>query len=210
MNPSRLTVYQNEIRACTRCHADGLLHVEPTGGVARPILAREPTAALGILIVGEAPNHADTYDPRKGYLTYEPGTDPTGTFMLELLVDVVGLAPTQIGDVLFTNAVACLPARRDGRHPVRARQRDHCRPWLARLIDDADARVVVSLGKKPLEALGRIEPHGLRVSDAGKAAPWYGRHLLPLYHPGRLGRISRPADLQRRDIASLRAFVPRG
>ena len=167
-----------------------------------------PTAGLGILVVGEAPNHADTYDPRKGYLTYEPGTDPTGTFMLELLVEVVGLAPARIADVLFANAVACLPARHDGAHPVRARQRDHCRPWLARLIDDADPRVVVSLGKKPLEALDAIERHHLRVSNAGTAVPWYRRHLLPLYHPSRLGRVSRPADLQRRDIAALRAFVP--
>lgn len=203
----RLALYQEEIRACTRCHADGLLHVDAIGGIARPVLARKPTAALGILVVGEAPNYDDTYDAKKQYLTYEPGTDPTGSFMFELLVATVGLTPAQVGDVLFTNAVACLPAERDGAHPVRARQRDQCRPWLARLIDDAAPRIVVSLGVKPLEALRAIEPHNLRVRDAGTAVPWYGRHLLPLYHPSRLGQVSRSADLQRKDIAALRAFV---
>ncbi len=106
----RLALYQEEIRACTRCHADGLLHVDAIGGIARPVLARAPTAALGILVVGEAPNYADTYDAKKQYLTYEPGTDPTGSFMFELLVDTVGLTPAQVGDVLFANAIACLPA----------------------------------------------------------------------------------------------------
>jgi hypothetical protein len=33
------------------------------------MLARSPTAALGVLVVGEAPNHADTYHPDKRYLT---------------------------------------------------------------------------------------------------------------------------------------------
>lgn len=102
-----------------------------------------------------------------------------------------------------TPSRACRPTA----HPVRARQRDHCRPWLARLIDDAAPRIVVSLGVKPLEALRAIEPHNLRVRDAGTAVPWYGRHLLPLYPPSRLGQVSRSADLQRRDIAALRAFI---
>ena len=67
------------------------------------MLARSLTAALGILVVGEAPNHADTYDPDKGYLTYDPDTDPTGKFMHSLLVDEAGLHDHEIADVLFTS-----------------------------------------------------------------------------------------------------------
>lgn len=33
--PHRLTVYQDEVRAGARRHADGLVHVDPAGSVAR-------------------------------------------------------------------------------------------------------------------------------------------------------------------------------
>ena len=44
---------------------------------------------------------------------------------------------------------------------------------------------VVSLGRVALDALGLIEPHGCVLArDVATAAPWYGRRLVPLYHPG--------------------------
>jgi hypothetical protein len=64
-------------------------------------------------VVGEAPNHADTFDPDKGYLTYDYNTDPTGRFMRTLLIEEAGLRAEEVDDVLFTNAVLCLPARRN-------------------------------------------------------------------------------------------------
>jgi hypothetical protein len=66
------------------------------------MLARTPTAALGVLVVGEAPNHADTFAPDKGYLTYDDDTDPTGRFMRTLLIEEAGLRAEEVGDVLFT------------------------------------------------------------------------------------------------------------
>jgi len=43
--------------------------------------------------------------------------------------------------------------------------------------------------------------------DTNLAAEFYV--LLPLYHSGLLGRSSRNADLQRRDIRPLREFLGR-
>lgn len=63
----RLRLYQEEASACTRCRAQGHLFVDPAQGSARPILARSPTGALGVLIVGEAPNYGDTFDRAKGH-----------------------------------------------------------------------------------------------------------------------------------------------
>ena len=86
----QLATFQADANACTRCHDhDGinLLFVDPAAGCARPILAYSPTAALGILVVGEAPNHADTFDDHKRYLTYDFDTDRTGRFMRALLID---------------------------------------------------------------------------------------------------------------------------
>jgi hypothetical protein len=109
------------------------LYVDTLEGCARPMLQRSPTAALGILVVGEAPNWDDTFHADNGHLTYDADTDPTGRFMRQLLTDEVRLTPVEIDDVLFTNAALCLPAERDGKHPVGKRQMDLCRPWLRAL-----------------------------------------------------------------------------
>lgn len=173
------------------------------------MLQPSPTGSLGILIVGEAPNWDATYDANKGYLTYDADTDPTGQFMRRLLVEEVGLSEPEIDDVLFTNGVLCLPTRKGERFPVSAKQTDLCKPWLVRLIEDAAVKVVVTMGGKPLEAVNRIERHGLTLKNAGALHPWFGRKLLPLYHAGLLGRISRPEAQQRRDIRVLRTFLGR-
>lgn len=130
--------------------------------------------------------------------------------MRQLLVEEVGLADEEINDVLFTNAVLCLPKLKGEKYPVSTKQLDLCQSWLVRLIHDADVKVVVTMGGMPLQALARIERHGLTLrTGVGKLHPWFGRQLLPLYHAGLLGRISRPAALQRADIRPLRAFLRR-
>ena len=68
----------------------------------------------------------------------------------------------------------------------------------------------MTMGATPLRALKRIERHELTLKDAGQLHPWFGRAVLPLYHAGRLGRVSRPEPLQRRDIRALREFLGRG
>lgn len=174
------------------------------------MLARSPTAALGVLVIGEAPNHADTFDPDKRYLTYDYDTDPTGRFMRALLIDEAGLRDDEIGDILFTNAVMCLPARRNDKHPVSIKQVDACKPWLVRLIEDAAISIVVTMGATALRALNRIERHGLVLKQAaGRIHEWNGRKLLPLYHAGLLGRISRNEAAQRADMRALRQHLGR-
>lgn len=202
----RLAIYQGDLGRCTRCVDAGLLHVHEHRGCAKPILQRGPTGRLGVLIVGEAPNFDDSFNADKGYLTYDAKTDPTGRFFFELLVDIVGLTEQQAqNDLLFANAVACLPKRQGDRHPVTAAQLAACRPWLERLIQDAEPSVVVAMGAKALHALGKVEKHGLTLQkSAGKLHDWYGRRLLPVYHPGLLGRVTRKADQQRQDILALR------
>jgi uracil-DNA glycosylase len=182
--------------------------VDEIRGIAKPMLQRSPTGSLGILIVGEAPNWGDTY--KKGYLTYDADTDPTGRFMRRLLIEEVGLAEQEIDDVLFTNGVMCLPTQKGERFPVSAKQSDLCKPWLVRLIEDAEVKIVVTMGGKPLEAVNRIERHGLTLKDAGALHPWFGRQLLPLFHAGQLARnLSRAESEQRQDIRVLRSFLGR-
>ena len=206
----KLALFGMEAKECTRCIEHDLVYIDEVHGAARPMLQRSPTGTLGILVVGEAPNWDDTFLPDKGYLTYDADTDPTGRFMRALLVEEAGLSDAEISDVLFTNAALCLPAEEAGKHRVTRKQLDLCRPWLVRLIQDADVRVVVSMGATPLRALNQIERHRLTLrTGVGKLHPWFGRQLLPLYHSGLLGRISRPADQQRADIRPLRAYLGR-
>jgi len=208
----RLATFQDAAKACTRCedHEPNLLHVDEQRGCARPMLQRSPTGFLGILVVGEAPNWDDTFDMNKGHLTYDADTDPTGRFMRTLLIEEVGLSEHEIRDVLFANAVLCLPAEDSGKHRVTRRQLDLCRPWLVRFIEDADVKVIVTMGATPLRALNHVERHRLTLRTAvGKLHPWFGRQLLPLYHPGLLGRVTRNGDQQRQDIRALRKFLGR-
>ena len=174
------------------------------------MLARTPTAALGVLVVSEAPNHADTFAPDKGYLTYNDDTDPTGRFMRTLLIERGWPASRGSRRRAVYNAALCLPARRNDMHPVSVKQMDACKPWLARLIDDAEITIVVTMGPTALRALNRIERHGLVLKQAARRLhTWHGRKVLPLYHAGLLGRLSRNEAAQRADIRALRDHLGR-
>jgi len=202
-----IEVLQAEAKSCDRCHGERLLYVDGENR-AYPLFQKAPPFPVRVVVVAEAPNYDDSFNEAKRRLTLDPDTDPSGAFMHELL-DSVGLGPDQ---VLFTNSVLCLPAEKsDGKHPVSARQQDLCCGWLAKFIDTANPAVVVTFGGAALQALRRLEHHGLTLSQgAGKLHPWRGRRLLPLYHPGRLGRIARPEAEQRKDIAVLREILDGG
>jgi uracil-DNA glycosylase family 4 len=201
-----LEVLQAEAAFCARCHDVALLYAEGDRS-AYPLFQKNPPWPVRVMVVGEAPNFDDSFDQAKRRLTIEPETDPSGAFMFELLGSV-GLKPNE---VLFTNSVLCLPAKNgEGKYPVSARQQDLCADWLGRFIDVADPEVVVTFGGKALEALGRLERHGLTLGEgSGKLHPWRGRRLLALYHPSRLGRVTRPEAMQRADISVLRELLAR-
>ena len=200
---SLLTAYRNEAGHCTSCRELGLLYKHTNGRWSYPLFHLESTFSSRILFIAEAPNFDDTFNSDKGRLTYDAETDPTGRFMRELLSSV-NLRPE---DVLFTNAVLCLPKKKHGKFPVMAAQRKQCLPWLKKLIDDVQPVVVATLGGEALHAVKRIEKHRLILkTDAGRLHSWYGRQLLPLYHPGLLGRVTRTAVKQMRDARSLLKF----
>jgi uracil-DNA glycosylase family 4 len=130
-----------------------------------------------ILFVAEAPGRlgADrTGIPLSG--------DQTGRNFDALLAS----AGIERSRVFVTNAVLCNPRRPDGRNDrPRAQELRNCSEHLRALIDLLDPNWVVSLGRAALDALGRIESHDCRLArDVGTAMPWYGRRLVPLYHPG--------------------------
>ncbi len=200
-----LKTYRAVAAQCERCRAAGLIHRESDGQWASPLFQEGTDASSGVLVVAEAPNWDDTF--KYGRLTYDSETDPTGRFARDLFASV-GLSPTTI---LCTNAVLCLPTHRKGTFPVAAAQLTECRTWLERLIADVNPSVVVTFGGKALSGVGKIEKHDLTLkTGTGRLHSWFGQVLLPLYHPSRLGRVTRSADQQMEDIQVLGPFLREG
>src|SRR5690349_8972245 len=157
------------VQACTRCpRMDGRRRVLGPGN--GPLDAR-------VLFVAEAPGRFGgdrTAVPLHG--------DRSGDTFAHLLA----AAGLQRAAVFVTNAVLCNPRDAAGRN---ARPATHevrnCSEHLAAQLAILDPRWVVALGHSALDALGRLEPHGLRLAaDVGRPVAWYGRWLVPLYHPG--------------------------
>jgi uracil-DNA glycosylase family 4 len=151
----------------------------------------------------EAPNHVDTYDPDKGYLTIDKDADPSISFFLEMYTEVLEL---DIEDLFITNSVLCLPKKFAGKYPVTTLQRNHCSMVLKNTIDLFKPKIVCTIGFQALKSLGIIEPHGfVSMKEAvGNTTDWYGRTLFPLYHTSTMARICRSRDQQVLDWLKLR------
>lgn len=112
-------------------------------------------------------------------------------------------------DVFVSNAVLCNPRDERGRNdtPSMAEIRA-CSGHLRDLLAILDPLFVVTLGRAALAALALIVPHEAELRrDVGQALPWYGRTLIPLYHPGPRAQLHRSFATQQTDFARLAAIV---
>jgi DNA polymerase len=112
-------------------------------------------------------------------------------------------------EIFITNAVLCNPRRADGRNDrPRAAELANCSEHLRALIDLIDPPWVVTLGRVALDALALIERHDrLLACDVGTAWDWYGRRLVPLYHPGPRAVARRGFGRHAADYAALAALL---
>ena len=95
----------------------------------------------------------------------------------------------------------CNPKDAEGNNATPKQQEiKNCSRFLRRQIDLVDPKIVVSLGGVALKALSGVERHGLNIGDHVRTVhDWYGRTLIPLYHPGQRALIHRSAANQRAD-----------
>lgn len=192
--------FRREAQTCEECRAGGLLYDHPS---TRPLFPLRLSGSAGVLGVFEAPNWTDTVE--NGYLTIGYDSDPTAYFATLLLEQVAGVEALE---TVFTNSVLCLPKEVAKKYPVGSQQRQRCLPWLEAAIGAANPRVVIAFGAQALAALDRVVSHGLTLArDAGKAHDWHGRKLVPLYHPGLLGRANRKTSMQLLDCLAVRREV---
>jgi DNA polymerase len=88
-------------------------------------------------------------------------------------------------DLFITNAALCNPRSATGanRKPTRL-EIANCGDFLREQLDLLAPPVVVSLGAVSLAALKSIEYHSHTLSNSvGRIHDWYGRWLVPMYHP---------------------------
>jgi hypothetical protein len=76
----------------------------------------------------------------------------------------------------------------------------NCSENLAKQIQAVDPQIVVTLGAAALESTRLIEQHQLALARSVRTTnEWYGRRLIPLYHPGARAMIHRNFALQTAD-----------
>ncbi len=181
-----------EAQACVLC---------PAMAGRRRVLS-ESNGLPGALVcfIGEAPGR------RGGERTGVPFThDQSGRNFSALL----GHAGLTRDEIFVTNAILCNPQDAQGRNRPPARgELANCRDFLERQLAAIDAPIIAPLGAVALAALAALAPHDLRLRDAvALPAPWQGRLIFPLYHPGPRAQLHRTFERQCADFAALGALV---
>jgi uracil-DNA glycosylase family 4 len=104
-------------------------------------------------------------------------------------------------NVFVTNAVLCNPKDEKGNNSTPNKiEIGNCASFLRKQIDLVNPRIVATLGGTALLATSLIENHNLSLKeDVRSRHSWYGRSLIPLYHPGQRALLHRSFLNQRAD-----------
>jgi len=145
-----------------------------------------------IMFIGEAPGRLgadDTGIPFHG--------DKSGHNFEELL-EFSGL---NRADIYITNAALCNPKDESGNNSTpNLSEITNCSKFLTEQIKLVNPEIVVTLGSSALSATKIIEDHMLSLKTHVRTAnAWFGRVLIPIYHPGQRAMISRSMANQRSD-----------
>ncbi len=145
-----------------------------------------------VMVVGEGPGQQED---EQGI----PFVGRSGQLLISLLAEV----GFERDDVYIANVVKCRPPR--NRDP-RQDEIDACKPYLRRQIELVDPTVVVTLGNFSSKLLLGTTTGITRLR--GQAYEWWGRHLVPTFHPAAALRGGqRVKDDIRHDVGLVRALV---
>ena len=129
-----------------------------------------------VMFIGEAPGRVGADRTRRPFYGDKSGDN------LQTLLNSIGLTRDEI---FITSAVLCSPrsATDANRKPTRSEIKN-CSSFLVRTFELIDPPIVATLGSVALDGIKTIEPHLLSLKlNAGQVVDWYGRKLIPLYHP---------------------------
>lgn len=149
-------------------------------------------AHADVMIVGEGPGQQED----------EQGIPFVGRSG-QLLDTLLGEIDIERSDVYIANVVKCRPPR--NRDP-RPDEIDACKPYLRRQIELIDPLAVVTLGNFSTKLLLRTTTGITRMR--GTAYEWWGRYLVPTFHPAAALRGGeRVTNDIRADLALVRAII---
>jgi DNA polymerase len=145
-----------------------------------------------VLIVGEAPGRQED----------EMGLPFVGRSG-QLLIKLLGEIELQREDVYIANVVKCRPP---GNRDPRPDEIDACKGYLKRQIEIIDPTVVITLGNFSTKLL-LVTTTGI-TRMRGRAYEWWGRFLVPTFHPAAALRGGeRVANDIRADLAIVRNII---
>lgn len=193
----------NEIGACRICQNDPIPVAEKDSF---PVFLRQNPGRTDILFIGESPTFNDTFQSGKKYISINSRSEPAGRFLYKLLTQILELEENEF---CYTNSVLCLPKFKANAYPVGAQQIINCSPHLKRMITELSPKIVCTLGMLPLNAIKKIENHGITDlhSSAAKEIKWFNRILFPLFSTNlktRFGADGRTKNEQIEDWKKLR------
>jgi uracil-DNA glycosylase family 4 len=171
-------------RYCTRCermHGSQRILSRSVGPLSSPLM-----------FIGEAPGRLGADVSGVPFYGDKAGDN------FQALLDHAGI---DRASVFITNAVLCNPRDDEGRNATPTRvEISNCSGFLLRQIELVDPRIVVTLGAAALDSLSLIEKHEYTLSTSVRTAcQWFGRTLIPLYHPGQRAMVHRSFANQRSD-----------
>lgn len=157
-NKAALQLLAKEAAGCVRCR----LHEGRTN-----VVFGEGNPEADLMFIGEAPGQ---HEDEQGL----PFVGRSGE-LLSSLLEAVGLSRSQ---VYIANVVKCRPP---GNRDPRRDEIDECKGYLAEQIRLVDPAVVITLGNFSTKLLLKTEVGITRMR--GQAYPWWGRHVVPTFHP---------------------------
>lgn len=145
-----------------------------------------------VMVVGEGPGQQED----------EQGVPFVGRSG-QLLVRLLGEIGFDRDDVYIANVVKCRPPRNRDPQPDEI---DACKPYLARQIELVDPAVVVTVGNFSSKLLLGTTTGITKLR--GTAYEWWGRHLVPTFHPAAALRGGEKVTNQiREDLALVRDII---
>lgn len=155
---TRLRLLQTEASACIKCP----LHEGRTN-----VVFGEGSPDADLMVIGEGPGQHEDEQGR-------PFVGRSGQ-LLSTLLERVGLDRSQ---VYISNVVKCRPP---GNRDPRPAEIDACKGYLIEQLTLIDPAVVVTLGNFSTKLLLKTEVGITRMR--GQAYPWWGRYVVPTFHP---------------------------
>lgn len=150
------------------------------------------SADASLMVVGEGPGRQED----------EQGIPFVGRSG-QLLARLLGEIGLDRGDVYIANVVKCRPPH--NRDP-RQDEIDACKPYLRRQIELVDPAVVVTVGNFSSKLLLGTTTGITRLR--GTAYEWWGRYLVPTFHPAAALRGGDSVTNQiRADLAVVRDII---